>query len=473
MVLMRKLFLAGIFLCLAYHGSSATLYGNTAHETDSVLSALGEKEEHMFKKAEKEYRKLLAMIKKKRERIVSFFLAKEKQINRANNVNSQQYPDSIYTVLNNNLQRVSSSRGLSGLNSYLPTLDSLTTGLRYLNISSQGSLPQLGNLSFVTGQLQEEWSRMQIVNGFITERYQQMQSTLNNTAAAKMVKKIQKDIVYYQLQIEKYKLLLQHPEQLIMAILQLAKQQPGFNTFMSGNSQLASIFGLSANTPPASLAGLQTLSGTQQQLMQQMNGSGIVNPSQFLAGQINKGNQLVQLLQNKVNQLGGGQFSMPDFKPNMQRTKKFLERWVWGINIQSQRPNGWLPTTSDIGLMTGYQLNDKIIIGGGMAYKMGWGKGISHIKITHEGLGLRLFGDVKLKGSLWISGGYEWNHQASFNRISDLSALSAWQRSGLIGLSKKYSIGKKKGSIQLLWDFLSYDQVPKGRALKFRVGYGL
>lgn len=460
------------FLSTAYNASPREIYV-CSNESDSLLIQFTEKDERIFKKLEKKYRKLISSIKKKREKMLSSLLSRERRIAQDNNLAARQDPDSIYALFNTSLQRSSSLGGLSGLNSYLPALDSLTTGTGYLNRLSANQILPIGNLSEVTRQLQEEWNRTQIVQNFINERYQQIQVQLNNTAAFKMLRNIQKDLVYYQLQVAKYKQLLLHPDQLAMTVLGLVKEQPGFNTFMLNNSQLASLFGLSANNAPASLAGLQTVNGTQQQLVQQIASAGIPNPSEFLSGQINKGDQLVQLLQNKLNQAGGGQLNMPDYKPNMQRTKKFLERWVWGINLQSQRPNGWLPTTSDLGLMTGYQINDKMIMGAGLAYKMGWGKDISHIKISHEGIGLRLFTDVKLKGSIWISGGYEWNHQAAFSRISDLSALSAWQRSGLIGLSKKYSIGKKKGSIQLLWDFLSYEQVPRGRALKFRVGYGL
>jgi len=44
----------------------------------------------------------------------------------------------------------------------------------------------------------------------------------------------------------------------------------------------------------------------------------------------------------------------------------------------------------------------------------------------------------------------------------------------LIGLSKKYSVIKKlEGEMKLLWDFLSYQQVPRTQAILFRIGYAL
>ena len=51
---------------------------------------------------------------------------------------------------------------------------------------------------------------------------------------------------------------------------------------------------------------------------------------------------------------------------------------------------------------------------------------------------------------------------------------AAWQQSGLVGLSKILSLKTKvfkKTKLQLLWDFLCYEQVPRGQPIKFRIGY--
>ena len=47
--------------------------------------------------------------------------------------------------------------------------------------------------------------------------------------------------------------------------------------------------------------------------------------------------------------------------------------------------------------------------------------------------------------------------------------VDVWQRSTLLGLSKKYKIGKKEANMQLLYDFLHNRQTPPGTALKFRI----
>jgi hypothetical protein len=165
---------------------------------------------------------------------------------------------------------------------------------------------------------------------------------------------------------------------------------------------------------------------------------------------------------------------MPDFKPNTQRTKSFLRRLELGANVQSVRGNAFFPVTSDIALSAGYKINDKSTAGIGVSYKLGWGEGIRRIRITHEGLGLRSFLDVKLKGSFYASGGFEYNYQQPFNSTQQIGNIDQWQQSGLIGVSKVITVRSKvfrKTKVQLLWDVLSYQQVPKAQPVKFRIGY--
>jgi hypothetical protein len=182
-------------------------------------------------------------------------------------------------------------------------------------------------------------------------------------------------------------------------------------------------------------------------------------------------------LKNKISKFGGGSSDdiMPEgFKPNGEKTKSFLKRLEVGTNIQTQKASSFFPTTSDVGLSVGYKLNDKSIIGVGASYKMGLGRGWNAIKFTSEGVGLRSYIDWKIKGSLWISGGYEMNYKAAFSDFIQLKDMSGWQRSGLIGLSKSVPVKSKffkKTKMQLLWDFLSYEQRPRTQPIIFRIGY--
>ncbi|MBW0177571.1 hypothetical protein [Sediminibacterium sp.] len=387
--------------------------------------------------------------------------------------------DSLYNV---QLQKIQSlSDKTSGITDYFPSLDSLQTGLAFIEkTGKQLPVDQLKNLQLLSGNisgLQQQLNAANQLQTFLAERKNQLRQYVANSSLAKEWKRVNKEVYYYQQQLGVYKELLKHPDKAVEKLIDVLREQPAFRQFMANNSQLAQLFrlpGQSTNSSAAgAVTGLQTRAGVSQLLQQQFPGQGITDPTAYFQQQIGAAQAEMNQWKEKLNQLGGGSSDlvMPDFKPNQQKTKTFLQRIEWGLNIQSQRPNGLFPVTSELALMAGYKLNDKSTVGLGAAYKMGWGKNFSTIKITHQGVGLRSFLDIKLKGSFWITGGYELNHQQEFNRLDELKDLNAWQRSGLIGLSKKYSIGKKKGNLQLLWDFLSYGQVPRTQALKFRVGY--
>jgi len=387
--------------------------------------------------------------------------------------------DSLYKSQLQKIQTLSDKT--TGLTDYFPSLDSLQTGLAFMEkMGKQLPVDQLKSLQSLSGNisaLQQQLKAANQVQTFLTERKNHLKQYAANHALTKEWKRVNKELYYYQQQLREYKELLRHPDKAVEKLVGVLREQPAFRSFMANNSQLAQLFrlpGQSANTSPGmAIAGLQTRAGVSQLLQQQFPTQGMQDPSAFFQQQVGAAQAEMNEWKAKLNQLGGGSsaLDMPDFKPNGQRTKTFLQRLEWGLNIQSQRPNGLFPVTSEFALMVGYKLNDKSTIGVGTAYKMGWGKNFNAIRITHQGVGLRSFIDIKLKGSIWITGGYELNHQQEFNRLDQLKDLSAWQRSGLIGLSKKYSIGKKKGNLQLLWDFLSYEQVPRTQALKFRIGY--
>jgi hypothetical protein len=254
-----------------------------------------------------------------------------------------------------------------------------------------------------------------------------------------------------------------------------------FQQFMSKYSELAALFPMPDNYgTPQALAGLQTRMQVQQVIQTQLAGAG-PNAQQVLQQNLQAAQQQLNTLKDKINKLGGGgdgdmDMDMPSFKPNNQKTKSFLQRLEVGTNLQSTKSNYFFPTTTDMGLSIGYKLSDKSTIGIGGSYKVGWGKDIRNIVITSQGAALRSFLDVKIKGSFYVSGGYEYNYQPAIVATSngvDQKDLG-WTQSGLVGISKVVSMKTKffkKTKVQLLWDFLSQQQEPKTQAIKFRVGY--
>ncbi|MBL0335906.1 MAG: hypothetical protein IPP73_11580 [Chitinophagaceae bacterium] len=291
-----------------------------------------------------------------------------------------------------------------------------------------------------------------------------------------------KQVYYYSQQLNEFRVMLKDPKKAVKKAMAILSKTKLFQDFMRKNSLLARLFRLPGDpSDPAnsiSLTGLQTRVQVNALIQQQIASGGPNAQAQF--------QQNVQAAQSQLNQLksqmmrfgsGNSDDIMPEgFKKNDQKTKAFLKRLEYGTNIQSQRASNFFPVTSDIGLSIGYKLNDHSIIGIGASYKLGWGRDFRHISLSSQGLGLRSYIDIKLKGSFWISGGYEQNYKSAFSDFAVLKDRNAWQTSGLIGLSKQMSLKTKlfkKTKIQLLWDFMSYGQIPRAQPIIFRINYNL
>ena len=382
-----------------------------------------------------------------------------------------------------------------GSGAYMPMVDSVKTSLAFLNQNS-GVLSQSkdvqdkvkGSLSQVN-QMQGKLQQADQVKAFIQQRKQQIKESLGNIAnlpkgLANDYTGFQKEVYYYSAQLKEYKDMLNDPDKMVQKGLSLLNKLPAYTNFMKQNSQLASLFRLPDNYgTPQALAGLQTRTQVQQQIQNQIAGGG-PNAQQMVQQNIQAAQAQLNTLKDKLNKLGGSggggsDMDVPDFKPNNQRIKSFWQRLEYGSNIQTAK-NNFFPTTTDFGLSVGYKLNDKNTIGIGASYKMGWGQDIKHISITNQGMGLRSYIDIKLKGSFYLSGGLEYNYQPitsdslNTNTVMHWNEISSWSKSGLIGVTKIVSIKSKffkKTKLQLLFDFLSYQQVPRTQPIKFRVGY--
>jgi hypothetical protein len=364
---------------------------------------------------------------------------------------------------------------------YSSKLDSLGTAFKFLennklvNPELQSKL-QTGLSSI--NRLQGKLNQTDQIRRYLKERKKILAEQLEKLGLVKELKQFNKQVFYYQQQLKSYKELLDDPSKLEEKLLGLLAELPAFKNFFANNSQLGSLFNLpgSLSNSSASVAGLQTRASVMQDLLSRF---GSTQGVQHIVQQNMQAaqSQLTEL-KNKVNQYmpngGSSDDELPDFKPNNQKTKSFLQRLELGTNFQNRRSSGILPVTSDIGLSLGYKLTDKSIIGIGVSYKVGWGQNIRNVRFSSQGAGLRSFTDVKLKGSFWISGGFEMNYQNEFNRIAILKSMTAWQQSGLLGMSKVVSLQSrffKRTKVQLMWDFLSYQQVPRTQPLVFRMGY--
>jgi hypothetical protein len=395
-----------------------------------------------------------------------------------------------YTALLQRLQSKSSSIPavpfVSG-STYLPYLDSVKTSLKFLqqnkDLLANGAAGQIQiNASLAqVSQLQNKVQTTEQIQQLIQQRKAQIRESLSQyshmpAGLQSAYQGYSQKAYYYGAQLKAYRDEANDPDKLTKRALTILNQTPGFQSFMKTHSDLSSLFGPLGGESTGSakaLAGLQTRAGVQQQLQGQVS-SGGPDAGQAIQQQLQSAKAKLKALQDKVTQAGGGNSAMdiPDFRPNSQKTKSLLGRLEGGINIQSLPSTYAFPATTDFGASLGYKLDDKNTVGIQISYKMGWGKDIQHIAISNQGLGLRSFLQKKIKGSFFAYAGFEYNYQQIIYSVSQINNLNYWTKSGLIGISKQYKINSRlKGNLQLLWDFLGSQQVPRTQAILFRTGY--
>ncbi|GAC1604154.1 MAG: hypothetical protein NVS3B8_15080 [Chitinophagaceae bacterium] len=451
--------------------------------SDRALHIMDNKYTLLDKMIQKQTEKMLRRMQRKEEtlqkKLQSIDSVKSKALFANTQSKYQQLLLQLKTPLDKNIH--------NPLKEYIPGLDSVQTALQFLQHNNI-NLPvdKLQSLQGLGDKIQKAEGSMQKANEiqqYVKEREQQLKTQLENTGLAKQLLSINKEAFYYRQQLTEYKSLLNDPKKLEEKLLSRVRELPVFQDFMKKHSYLGQLFGLPDDYgSAASIIGLQTKSQVQQLLGQRFGstvpGAGS-NPTQYVQQQIQGAQQQIQQLQNKVSYLGLGNggskdIVMPDFRPDKQKTKSFLKRIELGSSFSTSQSTALVPTITDVGITAGYKLNDKSVFGIGGSYKVGLGRGLNHIAISSQGVGFRGFVDLKAKGSIWITGGFEYNYLNSFTSVETLYHLDAWQKSALIGLSKKYKISSKKsGSIQFLYDMLYKQHLPQSQPIIFRMGTDL
>jgi hypothetical protein len=400
---------------------------------------------------------------------------------------SQQYAALIQKIKTDTGTRLAPMSG-----NYQPYLDSMKGTLSFLqknpqllsNPGQQLSPKQQAQLQGSMSQLQALQAKMQDADqakAFVQQRKQVIsqyiaQHTDLQGLLGKQYAGMNQDLYYYSTQVQQYKEMLNNPDQLEQKALAVLNQLPVFQSFMKDHSQLGSLFNLPGNYgSPAGLAGLQTKDQVSQ-LVQNQVAAGGEGGAGALQSQLQSAESQLDGYKDKLSKLGsgGGDIDMPDFKPNEQKTKTFWKRLEYGANFQTTHNNYYFPTVTDLGLSLGYKLGNSNSVGIGASYKLGWGNGIQHIALTSQGVGLRSFIQIKIKSSFSATGGFEYNYTTPFTSYQQIRHLELWTKSGLIGITKTVSMKSrvfKKTQLQLLWDFLSYQQVPKTQPILFRIEY--
>lgn len=352
-------------------------------------------------------------------------------------------------------------------------LDTLQHSLKFLQGSDKVSGSKLAGATESVNNLQGSLQQAELVKTYMRERRQLLKEQLAGyTGFGNDLKSLNKEAYYYGHQLNEYKAALSDKKKAEKKALEALKQLPAYNTFIKEHSQLAGLFSLiGSNSALGSVEGLQTRTQVEQAVAQRLGNDPA--SQQAVSQQMAQAKSQLNDLKDKYASGGVDNVAdVPDFKPNPMKGKTLLQRLEFGGNIQFQKSTSFYPTTSDIAGQVGYKFHKNGTAGVGVGYKLGMGRGWNNIAISHQGVGLRSFIDWKLKGTFFVNGGFEENYMSAISHFSQLSDLSGWQSSVLLGVSKKYKLnGKLKGNMMVLYDFMAERNVPKTSAFKLRFGY--
>jgi Skp family chaperone for outer membrane proteins len=505
-MLMKPAFCLSALLCIAVTATHAQTVDSVAdkltHFPMRLFGHVQSKTAALSQRLQRQTQKYLQQLQNEEARLEGKIFALDSGSAKTLFANSSQQ----YAQLLNKLQSDTGSAHPKLTGQYQPYTDSLQTALAFfqknpqvLGQSANTSVPGNPSLSpEVQAQLQSSITQLRALQakmqdaGQIKAYMQQRKQLISQYIAShtnvqgllnKPFAGMQRTMYYYSAQVNQYRTMLNSPDRLEQKAMAMLVRLPSFGSFMKVHSQLSSIFSLPGGTSsPLVIAGLQTRSqvsdAVKGQLTAAASGSNQNNNSANTSAAF-PGNAQSQLAvyKAKLSQLGGGSSDIdaPNFRPNDQKTKTFLHRLQYGVDIQTTQGTYYFPTMTSLGLSLGYRLGHGNDFGVGAAMKIGWGTGFNHIVITGQGVGLRTFVDIHIKNSWSATGGFEYNYTQPFAEYQQIRQIQEWTKSGLVGVSKSVSMKSrllKQTKLSLLWDFLSYQAVPKTEPLIFRVSYG-
>jgi hypothetical protein len=330
-------------------------------------------------------------------------------------------------------------------------------------------------------ELKEKLALTKDISAFMQQRKELLKQTLDKFKLGKHLKKYNKAVYYYSEQIKSYKEIFRRPEKIEQKILEHLRKLPAFNDFVARNNltqlfpnaNLNNISSVTANLGSAtSYSGLQSRTSVQQAIIQNVFNN-TPNSAVDIQSQFNQSmNTYNQFKVDFENQKSGGAIKKNQgFRPNSQKTKSFKERISFSYDIQFQRKSNVLPNASNVAVNLNYKANDFMNSGIGMAFKIGFGESIQKIKFTTESIGLRSFIEYKTIHSLYVRVGAEYSYNIARVLIPNVLERENWDKSALLGLSKKVNFKSKSASVQLMYDFLYKQNIPFSNPLIYRISY--
>lgn len=368
--------------------------------------------------------------------------------------------------------------------SYLGKLDSVYTLFTFVGENLSFNPSQIDLLKGNFDQFNTVLRRSEAINAFLKNRISRLSNLADKYNIKKQVSRLKLVESKLGVGVAQIKNSINNPKNIAPQLYEWIKGSPKFQEFFRRNSEIARLVGgqgqhLTGDNTSSQIPNLQSRKDLSrvisQRLGKNVDTSGNFGLPDIFKTQMKSSGYTDFSKVQEISELGQMKKPVSDKEDQKiaHRAKPFQQKIRYGTNFQLSRSSYYFPTTATIGAYFGYELSTKSVIGIGAGYMVGFGKSWQNIRISSEGASLRSFGDIKIRGSIWLTAAAEWNYRSQINNFGALKNYSSWQKSALAGLTKTYRVGSSmKGSIQIFYDFLSSKQVPQTQPFLFRVGYG-
>lgn len=352
--------------------------------------------------------------------------------------------------------------------------DTLQSSLQFLQAANLSGVLGGSQLNAVSNSVCTVKDKLQLTRALQSELYQRKQelnaALMNVVGCKSLLTKVNKEIGYYRQYLDDCKAIFNDPAKAERKTMQLLREYGPFQDFIKKSSVLAGLFNINMDEDPQqALQNLQSRTYIDNRIQQSIGADPAAQ--QAFSNQMEQSISLIDQVKNKLP-ASGSVADLDEQRLNPLHTKTFWQRLQYGANVQSQRSYSLMPVMTDFAFQVIYRFNPKLDAGIGLAYKMGWGNSLSHLTLSHEGIGMRAVSNYKIKGRFLATAGLEYNHFSRFENINALKNWNGWTRSTLTGIKIMLrENGRPKASMIILYDFEARRTVPASSAFKIRYEY--
>lgn len=335
-------------------------------------------------------------------------------------------------------------------------------------------------------QLRQRLDAQQQINSLVEQRGKELENLLSSKNVDGL-RSIQKEIYYAGEKIKAWKNLADDPDEAEEKAMEYLQGTEGFAEAL--NPFKGAYNGAGNNPSPSELErmGYQTKQSVNKMLQEKL-GDQLTSVQQQMGQQVKQFQEQIKdvaILTNEVKQgINEGkqavgqvkelksrlkEIERPSFKKNPERGKPFWHRLTTGYTFQTSRAiaGDLKPAMLEIGGSIAFKHTPKLSYGIGFSGSIGLGRDWQNIHFSYEGIGLRVFCDMRMMYGFSFQTGYERSFRPS-NRpyLQDNSKLSvgnnplrdafgAKQQSAYAGIMKRYRINSNwNGTFLLGYNFL-------------------